>query len=225
MDRRERLGDLNEAILAALQGWQAQMWTALPARIISFDAAKMTVQAQPVLQIQVRDPKGNWNWVSMPPISDCPVMFPGGGGFTLTFPVAADDECLLVFANRCIDLWWQNGDGVHIQADYRMHDLSDGFAFVGVRSQPRALGNVQTNKVELRNDGRSMYVQIDSSGGIKLKATTLVTIDAPDVTLTGNLTAAGTITGTTDVVAGTKALKAHVHSGVQSGGSNTGGPV
>ena len=31
------------------------------------------------------------------------MVFPGGGGFALTFPVAAGDECLVVFASRCID--------------------------------------------------------------------------------------------------------------------------
>ena len=64
-----------------------------------------------------------------------PVVFPGGGGFALTFPVAAGDECLVVFASRCIDAWWQSG-GVGEPMEPRMHDLSDGFALIGVRSQP-----------------------------------------------------------------------------------------
>jgi len=41
----------------------------------------------------------------------------------------------------------------------------------------------------------------------------------------GTLTVNGAIAATGDVKAGSISLKSHVHSGVQSGGSNTGGPV
>ena len=66
------------------------------------------------------------------------MVFPGGGGWSITFPVSKGDEALVVFASRCIDDWWQSG-GVGIQPDLRMHDLSDGFAIIGPRSQPRKL--------------------------------------------------------------------------------------
>lgn len=42
---------------------------------------------------------------------------------------------------------------------------------------------------------------------------------------TENITSNKTVTATTDVVGGGKSLKTHVHSGVQTGISNTGGPV
>lgn len=45
------------------------------------------------------------------------------------------------------------------------------------------------------------------------------------VSIEGDVIVSGTVTATTDVVGGGKSLKGHRHSGVQSGGSQTGTPV
>ncbi|WP_302441547.1 Gp138 family membrane-puncturing spike protein, partial [Bilophila wadsworthia] len=131
MDRRERWAEPVEALRAALDGRQAEMWTALPGIVQSFDPAAMTVSVQPAVAGRISDEAGKAASVDLPILPDVPVVFPGGGGFALTFPVAAGDECLVVFASRCIDAWWQSG-GVGEPMEPRMHDLSDGFALVGV---------------------------------------------------------------------------------------------
>lgn len=175
MERSERFGDLPTALLKALEGWQAGIWTALPCTIVSFNAATMTCQAQPLLQGSVRQQDGTIVTVNMPLLLDVPVIFPGGGGFTLTFPIAAGDEALVVFASRCIDSWWQLGPSTdpagpgRPQAEIRMHDLSDGFAIVGPRSLPRALSSVSTTATQLRSDDGATMVEV-SSGKIRLQA-------------------------------------------------------
>ena len=250
MDRRERLGDPETSILATLQGHQAGLWTAMPAIIRKYDAAKMTVEAEPTIQAQVQAQDGSTSWVTMPMLVDCPVVFPSGGGFTLTFPVAVGDECLVIFANRCIDAWWQSG-GIQEQADLRMHDLSDGFALVGPRSQPRVLSPAGSGDgVELRNDGRTAYVRIDGSGNIfattagnasidadgdvyanagadvAISAGGVASVVAPTINLTGNVTITGNLSVTGTVINGVKNIGAtHVHSGVTGGASNTGAPT
>src|ERR1700735_994974 len=102
MDPRERTGSTQLAIGAALDGRQAQIWTCLPGIIQSFNAAKMTCEVQPTIQGQFRNQQGVYQNVTMPLCVDCPVVFPGGGGFIATFPVASGDEVLIVFASRCI---------------------------------------------------------------------------------------------------------------------------
>jgi hypothetical protein len=109
MLQTERSADLGEALRAALGGHQTGVWTALPAIIQSFDATKLTCVAQPAIKAQVRAQDGSTSWVSLPLLVDVPVCFPRGGGCTLTFPVAAGDEALIVFSSRCIDAWWQSG--------------------------------------------------------------------------------------------------------------------
>ena len=143
MKRLENLNDLEAAIGAALRGALAQTWTAMPAIIGDFDPVAMTCTAQPAIRARITTPEGREQNATLPLLVDCPVYFPSGGNCTLTFPVKPGDECLVVFASRCIDAWWQSGK-VQNQAEVRMHDLSDGFVYVGVRSQPRVLPAVST---------------------------------------------------------------------------------
>lgn len=208
MDRRERLGDLETSLLAAFQGWQAKMWTALPGIINSFDPAAMTCTVQPALKAQQLLSSGETVLVTMPLLVDCPVVFPGGGGFSLTFPVVPGDECLVVFASRCIDAWWQAG-GVQPQAEFRMHDLSDGFAFVGTRSVPHVPVSISTDAVQLRSDSGSSYIGIAHSGDITVHTPNTVAAAAANVTISAtsvaisatsvSIEAAVSITGTLTV--------------------------
>lgn len=205
MDRRERLGDPQDAMLAVLAGNQAALWTALPAIIQSFDAVAGTVTAQPAIQGRVRNKDGAYSWVNLPLLVDVPVCWQGGGGFTMTFPIVKGDEALIVFSSRCIDGWWQSG-GVQVQAELRMHDLSDGFAFVGTRSQSRKISNVSTSAAQLRNDSGSAFIELTPGGAVNITA-------PGGVNIIGALTDNGKNVGST-----------HTHTGVVAGGSTTGAP-
>lgn len=183
MDRREKYLDHEEQLRIAMEGQQAQMWTALPGIIQSFNASALTCSVQPSISGQVRGADGAVSAVQMPLLLDCPVVFPGGGGCTLTFPIVAGDECLVVFSSRCIDSWWQQG-GVQGQARVRMHDLSDGFVLPGCRSQPRKF--TAASKTQLRTDNGLTLIEIEP-GAVRIKATT--------VTIEGNLNVTGTTIG------------------------------
>ena len=192
MDRRERVADPEESLRMALDGRLTRLWTALPGIIQSFDPAKMTCAVQPAINGAAIQRDGTTTPIQMPLLLDCPVQFPGGGGVTLTFPLAAGDECLVVFASRCIDSWWQQG-GVQGQAEFRMHDLSDGFVLPGVRSQPRRIA-VNNAKAELRSDDGSTFVQLDPIGkSIVLTAPNGATINA-NTTINGSLHVTGAVT-------------------------------
>ena len=255
MDRRERFDDPEETQRIAMEAHQAKLWTALPGIVQSFDPDKQTCVVQPSIKGRVRSPDGSVRSINMPLLLDCPVQWQGGGGVTLTFPIKPNDECLVVFASRCIDAWWQSG-GVQEQAEFRMHDLSDGFVLVGVRSNPRAFA-VSTEAAQLRTDDGLAYVEINpdthnikaetttdieaiAGGSIEMTAAVSITMNAPLITLNGKLVQGkgslggicemeGPLRVINDVVAGERgadvSLLNHVHSGVQSGGSNTGAPV
>lgn len=83
------------------------------------------------------------------------------------------------------------------------------------------------------NGTPTQYIQF-SAGGISVTSPTKITLTAPVVEIDAStnvaintpvVAASATITAATDVVGGGKSLKTHVHSGVSTGGSNTGGPV
>lgn len=180
MDPRERLNDREEAIRVALDAFQSRLHTSLPGVVVSYDRTKMTAVIQPTIMFEVRDQAGTWRPVKLPVIPDVPVQWPGGGGFSLTFPLAAGDEGWLVFSERCIDAWWQLG-GTQVQAEHRMHDLSDAMFLPKVRSLPKVLSpNPSATTVQLRRDDGTTYVEVTPSGDINLVSTDKVNIVAPN---------------------------------------------
>lgn len=201
MDKLQKYGDPMAALGTAMRASRADLWTALPGIVVSFDSEALTCQVQPTIKAQVQQPDGSVVTEPLPLLVDCPVQFPAGGNCTLTFPVKQGDECLVVFASRCIDAWWQSG-GVQEQAELRMHDLSDGFVLLGFRSRPRALSGVSGSSTQLRSDDGTTYIDLNPTlqtvkivapGGFDVVAP-LSTFSAA-VTITGLLTFVGGMVG------------------------------
>ena len=251
MDPRERIADPLQALRSFMRGQEASLWTALPGTVQSFNAAAMTVVVQPTIQVPIRLPQGGSQWITLPLLVDVPVFFPHGGGHTLTFPVANGDECLVVFSTLCIDNWWLSGTSASVpartQAELRLHDLSDGFAFVGFNSQPHVIGNISTDSVQLRADDGSTVIDLNAGAmTVTVTAPVSVTLNTPITHCTGAMIVDGLftyksgmvgsggstsaqITGNIVVTSGNVSadgidLKTHVHTGVQSGGTS-GGPT
>lgn len=209
MDSRQRFESLQETLIAALQGFQASLWTAIPGIVQSFNPAKMTAEVQPAVRARLAQKDGSVEVVALPLLVDCPVIFPGAGGYLMTFPMKADDEVLIILASRCIDGWWQYG-GVQVAPDLRMHDLSDGFVIPGAYSRPRVPAAFNTQSAELRTaDGTTRVIVSDAGGGF-------VDIETAGPCI---INAAGGI-----FLNGIK-WDTHAHVGVQTGSGTSGGPV
>ena len=173
MDPKERVSDPELAFRAAVDGILAGLWTALPGIVTKVNATAMTVEIQPSIMAVQRAVDGTTQNVKLPLLLDCPIMFQGGGGFIGTFPITAGDEALVVFSSRCIDSWWQSG-GIQTQAELRMHDLSDGFAFIGPKSQPNVIsGGFSTTSAQMRSTDGQTYIDL-SSGKIQIVANEVV---------------------------------------------------
>ena len=212
MDRRGLLNDAEEGLRVAFDGRQSTVWTAMPAIVQSVNLSAMTVVVQTTIQGIVNAQDNTQTFVNLPPLVDVPICFPSAGGFTITFPIAAGDEVLVVFASRCIDAWWQSGGFQNQPIEFRMHDLSDGFAIPGPRSQPRVVPGISSTNLQIRNDAGTSYIEFTPSGAINIVSPT-------GIGVTGNLNVSGTITG------GGVSLTTHVHSGVTTGSGDTGAPV
>lgn len=224
MDRRERIFDEAETYRLVFETMQASLWTAMPCIVKSFNAEKMTVAAQPTINGQYRGTDGQIHSLQMPVLLDCPVLWMGGGGVTATFPIAAGDECLVIFGSRCIDAWWSSGR-VQDPTEIRMHDLSDGFALVGLRSLPRAYAP-DAARACLTSDDRSTFFALNpATQAIQITAPGGITINGVQIDSSGNVTTSATVTAITDVVGGGKSLKTHTHSGVQTGSGTSGPPT
>ena len=233
MDLKERFSDGEAALRVAMRGLMARVWTALPATVVSYNAVAGTIVAQPTIQAVQQEQNGTLSNITLPVLPDVPVVFPAGGGCTLTFPIKAGDECLIVFASRSIDAWWQGG-GVQPQIEPRMHDLSDGFAIFGPRSKPNVAPNASTSTTQLRSDDGSTYVELNATGQmVNVVAPGGVKITTPTLEITGALkvdqtvTASGNISSSGgDVLGGPTQISLinHLTTGVTTGGGVSGPP-
>ena len=246
MDLRERFGEYQDSLQSAMDGRQASIWTALPCTIDVVNLSAATVAATPTTQATISARDGTTSVVTLPQLLDVPIVFPRGGGYTMTFPVKPGDECLVIFASRNIDSWWQSS-GVQAPLTARMHDLSDGFALVGPWSKPKVISNISASTAQFRSDDQSVYVELNQAGGItKVHAPVQIVLDAPTVTMTGvgviqnsfgggtalsvagnesvsgNVSVGGRAVVVGDVQAGPITLETHIH---HSGSGVTGPPV
>ncbi|PWI77282.1 hypothetical protein DEO48_25305 [Enterobacter sp. CGMCC 5087] len=239
---QSRAGDEQQIMEQMQRNVSSQLRVALPGIIQSFDPDTVTAVVQPAL-------KGSYDGKSLPLplLVDVPVIFPRGGGCTLTFPVTAGDECLLIFGDRCIDFWWQNG-GIQEPVDQRQHDLSDGFAIVGPQSQAKKISGISMSGTQLRTDDGAAFIEVATGhditvttpGKLTASATGGAEITAPEIVLNGNVTINGNlsqgmgegggtatmqgpITVTNDVTAGGKSVMGHKHQ--EHDGPETGEPI
>jgi hypothetical protein len=231
MLQTERIADTEESVRSALDNLSKNTWTMMPGIIQTYDAATQTAVVQIATKMQTTDSSGNISWISIAPLPDVPVVYYGGGIGVLTFPIQQGDECEVHFADRCIDGWWQQG-GVQNQVTIRFHDLSDGFALIGPRSQANLIPNVSTTTIQLRTLDQTVIIEIDPAGVITLTAQQ-VTIQANQTTINsqvqinGNLAVSGMVTATGEGTFGPTQIPVtqHIHPGVQGGPSNTAPPI
>lgn len=255
MNRDQLLNDPLVSHLYGLDARQAMMWTAMPAIVQSVNLTAMTLVAQISIMGEIdlpdQDPEDPPNYVKLPLLLDVPICFPSAGGFSLTLPIVAGDEVLVIIASRCIDSWWQNG-GIGVPVEARMHDLSDGFAIPGPRSQPRVLPAISSVNAQLRNDLGTVYIEVTPAGiinlvapaGINLTSPAGINLISPTTTVSGTLVVdagmaitgavvpsggtlaiTGAVAASGQITTGGIGLSTHKHTGITTGPNTSGGPT
>lgn len=169
-------------------------------KIVSFNptnqTAKVQIQAMRVVGDSVQP---------YPPLDNCPVQFPSGGGARLTFPVAAGDSCLVLFNDRDFDNWFTTGN-IAAPNTSRLHDFSDGLVLMGFNGLASPIANFSTTSTELIY--KSGKISVDDFIGIsnnnataKTLFTNLITAMKAFTTTAGQTANPATLTAFTAVQA------------------------
>ena len=140
----ENIVDRNFLFDKLIKKLSKNIHVALPAIITEIDYEKQTCKAQAVIREYIDN-----EYVELPEFMDIPFFILSGGDYSITMPIQKDDECLIVFADSCIDSWWQSG-GIQNPIEIRNHDLSDCFALVGFRSQNKKLDDFDSESFQIR---------------------------------------------------------------------------
>lgn len=211
----------------------------LPATVISYDRVTNIATVQPSIDMTTT----SGATVRRAAIAAIPVLAIGGGGFCVTFPLQAGDTGWIEASDRDISLWMQATGARPTQANtQRMHSFSDGRFIPDVLKKYTVPSGRSGDMVIQSLDG-SVYVAL-SSNTIRVKAPTvlinadaearitapLVRIDATTLQLNAANTTGTNAGGTYAINAATITFNGivwgtHKHTGVQIGGSSTGGPT
>lgn len=207
----QRAPTQNEVIRAAIAQAMLEVHTSMPGYVVSLDSTKRlaTVQPSPMRKFRGQEP------TALPPIPNCPIMFPHGDGFGVTWELVANDPVMLCIAERSIDLWIDSG-GLYDPKDNRRHALIDAWAIpVG---GPTSL----TLPIEA---GKIVFGMVDGSATLKItKATSEIEIEGSKVKI-GASAAEPLVKGNTlqtKINAMVTVFNAHVHPGVTAGPGSTG---
>lgn len=151
--RQTRNPTLAALLNRALDTRLGELRVSVPARVERYDATKQLVDVKPLVKDPVSDvDTGDISYVSVPVIVNVPVAFPGAGGFRITFPISLGDTVLLVFSDRSLDKWLDQGGEVSPD-DSRVHNLSDAVAYPGIRPFNAPWTGASTTNATVGKDG------------------------------------------------------------------------
>jgi Phage protein Gp138 N-terminal domain len=125
---------------------------AFPARVESYDSSHQTVDVKPLIAEFYTEDDDSITQVQPGVITAVPLMFPGAGGFRVTFPVNVGDTVLCVVADRSIDNWSQFG-GPQAPGDQRRHNRSDAIAIPGLHAANASWAGASTSAITIGRDG------------------------------------------------------------------------
>lgn len=225
-DKSSNLSTLASNIKQGIEARLKELHTAMPGIVETFDAEKQLATIQPAIRRIFVTRDGDKEILvpsDLPILINVPVIFPRGGGFSLTFPVKKGDECLLIFCERSIDNWHETGK-VKVPGARRFHSLSDATAFVGLSSIPNKVPNYDPTNTEIKKDDGTVSIKLKDNSdldvlakgnlnatitkdvnisceNVKVDASSTAEVNCPEITFNGNLTVNGNITFT-GVVAG-----------------------
>ena len=207
-------GSLAGAMKHFIDGIIADMADMLPARVVSYDSASNRAVVQPLVMLVGTDGQT----VPRASVANIPVFRFGGGGFFISMPVKAGDIGWIKACDRDISLIFQRGGMQDKPNTKRKHSFSDAMFF------PDAIKGWS-----IKHDG-ALVIQSLSGGSCIAVYQDKVVIESGSFECDANATFKKTVLFEQPVELksgisqnGKSIGTDHVHSGVEKGGSNTGG--
>lgn len=195
--------DLPEILRRWLNGRQAEVFTALPARVKTYDAATQTAD----LEIVVRAPlvldedEEDVTHEPLPVIPNVRILFPAATGVFITFPIATGDEVLFVVSSLALGEYRRTGAPADA-VDVRRNDLGcGGWAIPCVLKDSALLASATEDALVLEHPTKLM-IGANATEKISRADRTDARLDAIE-----------------------DFLSTHTHGGVQAGSGNTAAPM
>ena len=161
MNHETDYSNLAQAIRFAIRQSLKDLYTCMPGIVESYDAETRRAVVKGALKVVTT----NKEEIEREAIHNVQVMFPSGGGFTMTFPLERGDPVLLLYSQRGLTNW-KKTLGVAAPDTIGFFSEKDAFAIPG-------FGPTQ---------GELEHMIAIESDGVHIRTTGKLAIEAQDVT-------------------------------------------
>lgn len=129
--------DLYEVIEEIHKHLVGCVFWAMPGIVTEYDATMQRVKVQPGVQLPFQDEEGNRLFDTLP-IVGAPVVFPGSGGASITYPISVGDTGLLIVSTLDMSRWMATGV-VNRPGTFARGHLSDCVFLPGLRPRTKRI--------------------------------------------------------------------------------------
>jgi len=146
----------------------------MPATIVTYDENTQTATVKPSLMTNFETEDGETHAEILPDIHGVPVVLPRGAMGYINMPVNPNDHCMLLFQDKSMDGWMQNGGILTDPKDLRSHDISDAVAMMGLYPEAKPL-NAAINKKNISmgfETGKQIHITPTNTIHLGKEATT-----------------------------------------------------
>lgn len=217
-------------IAFAFRMLMAEVQTGTLVKVISCTSAgQLAPVGRVTVQPLVNQMSGNRQATAHGPVYNCVYSRLTGGENAVIMDPEPDDVGFMGFCSRDISAIVAGDGAAANPGSFRVFDWADG---VLVGWLP--LGKTPTQYVRFLQGGAGIEIVSPqkitlTAPVVEIDASTKLQVNSPDSEFSGNITAQGTITGVTEVVAGSGGAKVHLTThtttGVTPGGGTSGAPT
>lgn len=175
--KEQEYNDLADVLKFALDQYMKDIYVMLPGIIQSYNPATRRAVVTPALSRIFTD---NTN-APLPPLADVPVIFPCGGGYTMTFPLAVGDAVQLAFNQRGIANFKTNFQQ-SLPSDESFFSLHDAVAYAGFGDTSITPAS-STGATLQSNDGTNAVILEPEKIQLKLGTDATVILQAEQIDL------------------------------------------
>jgi hypothetical protein len=155
---------LAEVLRTAIENRLLDVHTAIPGKVVTYDAARQTADVQPMVRHAFRRSDGSTAFEDLPVCPSVPVAWPSGGGFYLHLPLAAGDTVMLVFSQSATGAYRETGQ-LSPPGDLRRHSPGYPIAIPMRLAVPQVMADAPASGQAVAIVAPGGHLRVSATGG------------------------------------------------------------
>lgn len=158
---------LAEVQRRAIQSYLGDVFTAIVGRVETYDAARQTADLTPMVRRPLPTEDEDVTYEELPIIPNVPVLFPRGGGFSITWPIVPGNFLQLIVESLSISQWRRSGE-ISDSGDIRQNHLGSCVAIAGLGPNSDPIDSSQAGANALILEGPEIRLGKDATQHVAL---------------------------------------------------------